>query len=331
MIIGQTGGCPSHANNSGVVIKDKVIRKQLKMVPVILFVYKRLDVLEKTLGCLRENHIPKLIIYSDGAKSEQDSPAIQSIRDFLSKIDWCEVERHDRPQNYGLGKNILTGVTEVLESYESVLVWEDDLICVPGTYAYLCAALEHYSNEPRVMSVTGWTNRHVTPSNVEGNPYFDGRAESLVWGTWRRAWLGMTEETALEKMAKIQMQGGNIAKYGGDLSAMAKRELASNIWAVRFLYHHILNQGLCLRPPWSMVEHIGFDARSTNANSKNVWFVNGELSTCPSIPEKWPEPVENSECAKLHSKMCPRPLSDRYPRLVGVVRRLQRLFIDFKK
>jgi hypothetical protein len=296
------------------------------VVPVVLFVYKRLDVLEKTLACLRENQIPKLIIYSDGAKVEQDAPAIQAIRDYLSKIDWCDVERHDRPRNYGLGKNILSGVTEVLESYEAVLVWEDDLICVPGTYAYLCAALEHYQNEPRVMSVTGWTNRHVTPRILDGNPYFDGRAESLVWGTWRRSWLGMTDETAAEKVTKVQSQGGDIAKYGGDLPAMAKREIASNIWAVRFVYHHMANKGLCLRPPWSMVEHIGFDARSTNANSKKVWYVNGELAPCPLIPEVWPKPVENDECEILWKKWCPRPWSDRFPRTVRIIKLLlQRL------
>lgn len=130
----------------------------------------------------------------------------------------------------------------------------------------------------------------------------------------------MTDETGLEKMAKIQTQGGDIAKYGGDMPAMAKRELTSNIWAVRFLYHHIANKGLCMRPPWSMVEHIGFDARATNAASKNVWYVNGELSPCPPIPEKWPEPTENPECAALWAKRCPRPLSDRFPRTVSVIK-----------
>ncbi len=292
----------------------------MKTIPVVLFVYKRLDVLEKTMACLRENAIPKLIVYSDGARNEQDAPAIQAIRDYLSRIDWCEVERHDRARNMGLGKNIISGVTEALNSYESVLVWEDDLICVPGTYAYLCAALDRYRVDPRVISVTGWTNRHIIPPDVKDKPYFDGRAESLVWGTWRRAWLGMPGEPAMDKMFKIKLQGRDPACYGGDLPAMAKREITSNIWAVRFLYHHILNNGLCLRPPWSMVEHIGFDARSTNAASKNVWFVNGDLLPCPLIPDVWPDPVENSECAVLWRKLCPRPWSDSFPRMVKVVK-----------
>ena len=295
------------------------------MVPVVLFVYKRLDVLEKTLACLRENNTPRIIVYSDGAKNEHDESAVQSVRDCLACIDWCEMECHERDKNFGLGQNILSGVTEVLERHESVLVWEDDLICVPGTYDYLCAALEHYRDDSRVMSVTGWTNRHVTPADVENMPYFDGRAESLVWGTWRRAWQGMVHETALDKIAEIQRHGRLPGYYGGDLPAMAKREMASNIWAVRFLYHHILHQGVCLRPPWSMVEHIGFDTRATNAASSKVWFVNGALAPCPPVPNIWPDPVENLACARLHRKMCPRPWSDRFPHLVGLVRRVQKM------
>lgn len=290
------------------------------VIPVVLFVYKRLDVLERTVACLRDNSVPRLIIYSDGAKGAKDMSEVLSVRSYLAAIDWCDVEVRQRVCNYGLGKNILDGVSEVLQREEAVLVWEDDLICVPGTYDYLCAALRHYRNDARVMSVTGWTNRHITPSGIKDQPYLDGRADSLVWGTWRRTWQGMKDETALDKMLKIKLQGRDPAYYGGDLPAMAKREIPSNIWAVRFLCHHILNKGLCVRPPWSMVEHIGFDARSTNAVSKNVWFVNGTLSPCPPIPSIWPDPVENPECAGLWRKRCPRPWSDRFPKTVNGIK-----------
>ncbi len=296
------------------------------VIPVILFAYKRLDVLERTLACLRENRVPLLVVYSDGARTEQDKPSVQAVREYLSRIDWCQVERHDRPQNFGLGKNILTGVTEALERYEAVLVWEDDLICVPGTYAYLCAALRQYRNDARVMSVTGWTNRHLLPGDVVDIPYFDGRAECLTWGIWRQAWQGMTGETACQKMKVIQDRGESPRHYGGDLPYMARHELESNIWAVRFLYHHLQHRGLCLRPPWSMVEHIGFDERATNAAGRNSWLINGELRPCPPIPAVWPEPIEHRACAARHRRMCPRPWIDLFPRTVPLVRRLQRLF-----
>ena len=114
---------------------------------------------------------------------------------MLRAINWCEVVLCERESNLGLGRSILTGVTEVLGKYETVIIFEDDLICVPGTYEYLCAALDQYKDDDRVMSVTGWTHPLVTPSDVIDLPYFDGRAECWVWGTWARAWHGMEIKT----------------------------------------------------------------------------------------------------------------------------------------
>ncbi len=53
---------------------------------------------------------------------------------MLRAIDWCKVVICERESNLGLGRSILTGVTEVLNNHESAIVHEDDLICVPGTY-----------------------------------------------------------------------------------------------------------------------------------------------------------------------------------------------------
>jgi len=183
------------------------------------------------------------------------------------------------------------------------IVFEDDLICVPGTYAYLCAAMEHYRDDTRVMSVTGWTHPLVTPKDVTDQPYFDGRAECLVWGTWARAWEGMTDYDALSLMKMCEEKGIDVYRYGADLTYMAKTELKRNIWAVRFLYWHIFNQGLCLRPPWSMVEHIGWDPQGTNAQTAGIWAAS-PLKPCPPIPTKWPEPVEHPDCPDLCQKAC---------------------------
>ena len=147
------------------------------------------------------------------------------------------------------------------------------------------------------MSVTGWTHPSVTPSDVGSQPYFDGRAECWVWGTWARAWSGM-DRSAMELMHACEADGIDSYRYGADLPAMAEVELKQNIWAVRFLYSHILQGGLCLRPPYSMVEHIGFDALATHASDGGQW-ANPPLRPCPPLPEKWPIPAENPECVGL--------------------------------
>ena len=271
-------------------------------IPVVLFAYARPDHLRRTLNCLRENQVLLIYAFSDGPRTPDKAPAVAQGRDMLRAIDWCEVALCEREHNLGLGRSILTGVTEVLSKHEAAIIFEDDLVCVPGTYDYLRAALEHYCDDPRVMSVTGWTHPLVTPNDITDQPYFDGRAECWVWGTWTWAWQGMQED-AKTLMQRCKAEGIDVYRYGADLPAMAEVELQKNIWAVRWLYWHILNRGLCLCPPWSMVEHIGFDAKATNAGDGSQW-ANPPLRPSPPVPDTWPEPEEHPECCKLWQQAC---------------------------
>jgi hypothetical protein len=270
------------------------------IIPVVLFAYDRPDHLRKTLTCLRENNIPLLYAFSDGPKTSEVADRVSEVRKILHEIDWCEVHVVERSENLGLGKSILIGVGEVFRSYESIIVFEDDLICVPGTYQYLCAALEFYKDEVRVMSVTGFNYPANIPNDITDQPYFDGHADCWVWGAWSRAWDGM-DIPARTLMNHCRKRGIDVYMYGADLPQMAEVEIERNIWAVRFLYLHILKGGLCLRPPYSMVEHIGYDNLGTNA-TKNIWPA-PPLRKCPPIPLNWPEPIENPECPIIWQKM----------------------------
>jgi len=264
--------------------------------PVVLFAYARPAHLARVLASLRENAVPRLHVYADGAKGPEDAAAVAAVRALLRAVDWAEVRLVERAENLGLGRNVLAGVTAVAAEHEAFIVWEDDLVCVPGTYAWLCAALRHYADDPRVMSVTAWTHPRVTPGGLAGQPYFDARAECWVWGAWARSWRGM-EQTALEKAAATGARGLAADAYGADLPAMARDEARKNIWAVRWLYHHLQHDGLCLRPPWSMVEHIGFDV-ATNAGAAANW-ANPPLAAAPPVPEAWPVPQEHPACRSL--------------------------------
>jgi hypothetical protein len=272
-----------------------------EVIPIILFTYARPDHLQRTLECLKADNVPLMYIFSDGAKTPDKEPAVKEVRNIINEIDWCRTIITEREMNLGLGKSILTGVTEILKKEKMAIIFEDDLICVPGTYDYLCAALEYYREDTRVMSVTGWTHPLITPKDITNQPYFDGRTDCLVWGTWARAWVGMMDNNALSLMKESKEKGIDIYRYGADLVNMAKAEFMQNIWAVRFSYWHILNRGLCLRPPWSMVEHIGWDSRGTNAQSAGI-LASLPLTPCPPIPKTWPESIENTGCSLLWQK-----------------------------
>jgi hypothetical protein len=277
----------------------------MKPIPVVLFAYARPAHLARTLACLRVNAVPLLYVFADGAKGAADAAAVGETRRQLRAVDWCEVRLNERPENLGLGRNVLAGVNEVAGRHEAFIVWEDDLICVPGTYAWLDAALRNYAKEESVMSVTAWTHPRVTPPDAGDQPYFDGRAECWVWGAWARSWWGMDEGDALAKMHAAVARGVAAGAYGADLPAMARVERRKNIWAVRWLYHHLMRKGLCLRPPWSMVEHDGFDASATHAAGATEW-ANPPLRPAPAIPADWPEAREHPACGELWRRAYPR-------------------------
>ncbi len=267
------------------------------VIPVILFAYARPGHLARVLGCLRESRVPLIYAFADGAKGGADAAAVGEVRALLRAINWCEVRLTERPTNLGLGRNVLAGVTAVATKHEAFIVWEDDLICVPGTYDWMGAALRHYATEERVMSVSAWTHPRITPTDVADQPYLDARADCWVWGGYARSWRGM-EQTALEKMAAVEAKGTAANAYGADLPRMARDEARKNIWAVRWLYHHLQHGGLCVRPPWSMVEHIGFDARATHAGETQGWE-NPPLQAVPPLPSAWPEGGEHPACRHL--------------------------------
>lgn len=266
------------------------------VIPVVLFAYARPQHLKHTLACLRENQVPLIYAFSDGPKTPEAFKHVSEVRTILREIDWCEVHITERTENLGLGTSILTGVGEMFKKHEMLLVFEDDLICVQGTYQYLCAALGQYKDTPNVLSVTGFNHPLNTPKAITDQPYFDGRADCWVWGSWARAWEGM-HEPAEQLVRRCLEKGIDPYRYGSSLPLMAKHELQNNIWAVRLLYLHILKGGLCLRPPYSMVEHIGADIEATNAKT-DPWPT-PPLKRAPPIPTKWPAPVEHPDCSRL--------------------------------
>lgn len=284
--------------------RDLALLGMAAPIPVVLFSYARPAHLAQVLACLRENNVPLIEAFADGSKGPMDADAVSATRALLRAVDWAEVRLTERAENLGLGRNVIAGVSEVSKRAEAFIVWEDDLIAVPGTYDWVCAALRHYASERKVMSVSAWNHPRVTPANVGDRPYFDGRADCWVWGAWARSWAGMPAETALDKMALATARGIAAASYGADLPAMARVERERNIWAVRWLYHHLAHGGLCLRPPWSMVEHIGFDASATNAAPATDW-ANPPLRAAPPVPVSWPEPREHPASRELWRRANP--------------------------
>ena len=187
------------------------------VIPVVLFTYRRPDLLQRTLASLRANAVPLLYAYSDGPRDASVAEEVAEVRRILRAVDWTRLVLVERPQNAGVAGSELDGISRVLAEHDAVVACEEDLEFGPGTYAFVCAALARYRDDSRVMGVTAWNHPRVTPSDVVRDPYFCGRMSSLMWGTWRRAWAGVTDRTAAELIEICRSRDIDVSVYGTDL------------------------------------------------------------------------------------------------------------------
>lgn len=278
-------------------------------VPVVLFAYRRADLLARTLDSLRANGVPRVYAYSDGPRDAGVEADVAAVRALLRRVDWTEIAIVERPRNVGVAASELGGISEVLAGHEEVIAVEEDLEFGPGTYEFLVAALAHYRDDPRVMGVTAWNHPRVTPPDVTTEPYFCGRMSGLMWGTWRRAWTGVAAHTAAEFAARCAEAGIDVTRYGDDLRDSVVHEEAYGMWDLRFNLHMLAERGLFLWPARSMVAHTGYEPRATNSPNAAGW--EDAPVPAPAVSRiRWPEVREHPGSAALWRRAVnapPRP------------------------
>jgi hypothetical protein len=273
-------------------------------IPVVIIAYRRPAHLRRLLRCLEIDRVPLIYAFSDGPADPTVRSEVSEVREILRSIDWCDIRLFENEENRGLGRSIVSGVTRALQDHEEIVVFEDDLVSAPGTYAFLSNALRHYAGDTQAMSVTGWTHPRVTPANISEIAYFDGRAECWSWGTWRRAWMGpdIDADTILRECLR---KGIPLGRYGADLESMARVERRDNTWAARWSLWHLLHGGLCLRPAQTLIDHVEANDRATHRGSEGRWS-SPLAARAPdtSAGVEWPAVREHPDVARLWQAAC---------------------------
>jgi hypothetical protein len=247
----------------------------MKLAPITLFCYNRLNHLRQTIECLAANSLAvesDLIVFSDAAKNEaEDIEKVKNVRVFLREIKgFKSVTVYESAANNGLAQSVISGVTAVFKTHESTIVMEDDLECTSDFLAFMNDALQAYQNNPLICSVTGFTYPFKIPQNYNEDVFLVPRGSSWGWGTWKNRWNTVDWQVSdYQNFIYSKTQKQAFTKAGADLLPMLikqqKRLISS--WAVRWSYHHYKTQTYCLHPITSKINHIGHDGTGTNEHS----------------------------------------------------------------
>ena len=167
------------------------------LAPVILFTYNRPEHTKCTIEALAANELAAetdLYVFSDAAKKDADKGKVQEIRDYVKSVQgFRQVELTAREQNYGLAKNVIEGVTAIVNKYGKVIVLEDDLVTNRYFLLFMNDGLDRYQNEQKVTGITGFSHFGdiLTRSQAQagrGRPGATAGSISMRTATTGRIW-----------------------------------------------------------------------------------------------------------------------------------------------
>ena len=208
-----------------------------------------------------------LYIFSDGPK-KGDEEKIEEIREYIKNLNgFKSVNIIEREINYGLANSVISGVTEIIERYKSVIVLEDDIVTAPNFLSYMNKCLSFYGKSHKIESVTGYRFPFNLPLSYKEDLFLYYRPSSWGWGTWSDRWEGVDWKIENYKEIKRDLEFKNTFIRGGeDLLLMLDNQMNGYIdsWAIRWCYHHYKKDTYSLYPTKSLVKNIGMDYSGTH-------------------------------------------------------------------
>ena len=250
------------------------------LAPIILFVYNRLDHTKFTIEALQKNTLAKdseLFIYSDAAKSKDSEQEVSNVREYIKNIDgFKSIRIIEREKNFGLANSIIDGVDKVINKYGKAIVLEDDIVTSPKFLQFMNNALEFYSDNKGIMSISGYMYPCEIPYSYKKDILLFNRFSSWGWGMWSDRWnlinFDITENDKIFHDKNLQKQF-NVG--GEDLYNMLLLQLQGKInsWAIRTALTSALHNMVTVYPIKSLVKNIGFDNSGVHCGETHVYDI----------------------------------------------------------
>ncbi len=249
--------------------------------PLVVFAYNRADKIQLVLDALNNNKYVEetdLFVFCDASnsKKENDSIKVNEVKSYLEEFKKESKFKHimirHALEHQGLAKSVISGVTEVINQYGTVIVTEDDLVAHHNYLEYMNECLNKYKDNQEIWSISGYTYPLKANANTT-DVYFTYRGSSWGYATWSDRWnkvdWTMRDYLSLPLHPK-RMHNLNLA--GRDLWFMLRNQKKGNIdsWAVRWVFEQTRFKKLTVYPAISFLHNIGTDGSGTHGVSSGA-------------------------------------------------------------
>lgn len=253
------------------------MKRSSSLAPIVLFTYKRLGTLKRTVEALQNNFLAsesELFIFSDGYKNENDKMDVLRVREYLKTVGgFKNIRIIESNMNKGLANSIIEGVTFIFESYNSVIVLEDDLKSSKNFLTFMNDSIQLYEENNRVFSISGYS--FDLSLKITEDCYFLNRGWSWGWATWKDRWEKIDWEIKdYPDFILNSKERKKFAEGGSDLNAMLNKQMNGKLdsWAVRWFYNQYKVKGITLFPVYSKIQNLGFGENATHTSGSKARY-----------------------------------------------------------
>lgn len=280
---------------------------------MILFTYNRPEHTKNTIEALAANELAdqtELYIFSDAAKPQKDESEearrawqenvrkVEKIRAYIGREvkGFREVTLIARNENYGLARNVIEGVTEIVNRCGKVIVLEDDLVTNRFFLRFMNDGLDRYRNDPRVTGVTGYSYLDDKTDYGRQTYFCKITGTSWSWATWADRWSYFDAEAKGWERLKTDAAYRKRFNYDNTYNFYLilknqQQDTGTNSWAIRWYYSTFLRDGVILAPTRSLVSNDGWDGTGVHCGAGYAPPVVHGLKTDAALTE-FPERVE---------------------------------------
>ncbi|WP_144505658.1 glycosyltransferase [Bacillus mycoides] len=248
------------------------------LAPIVLFVYNRPEHTMQTLASLQKNILAsnsELFVFSDAPRNENDTNSVHQVRNIIENIEgFKKVTIIKAKYNKGLANSVISGIADIVNEYGKVIVLEDDLIASSNFLRYMNEALNVYSENPSIWSISGYTPDIKFPKGYIDDIYLSPRGCSWGWATWKNRWDLVDWNVPDYDFFKQNTKRRKDFNMGGnDLSYMLDDQMTGRInsWAIRWVYSQHIHSKYTIYPVNSLVSNIGLDFSGTHSTNSDKY------------------------------------------------------------
>ena len=303
-------------------------------IPVVLFLFKRIDSLDRIFSVLRQIQAKKIYLLADGPRTELEAIQTSKARNYaVELVDWeCELITDFAETNLGIKRRIGEGAMQIFAHEKEAIFLEDDNLPALSFFRYCKEMLDRYSDDEDVLWVCG-TNYLEEYEPACGASYmFTQHMLPCGWASWGSKFkkyydVNLDQLTDLT-VKNLEAKYSNRAVYRQDIDVFRKTKrlidrgdpMASWDRQIGFSLRHYNKLGIS--PKYNQIRNIGADRFSTHGgNSLKKEMTNRfcELETRElSFPLVHPRKKSvNSEYDSLINKIILLPLRSRIAVSIG--------------